>query len=668
MPAASVSTFKNIYLSMSIAHLKGSVPTPSLPWLTLRFWILGSSFLSFCGWVLAATGHLNTAGYAVAFLLGAVLLLGWGRGKRLGGIVGPKRLHVPQRRWRRSLPRVFVLLLVLTCAGAALYAPNNYDALNYRVPQILHWIAEGHWHWIATSYRHMNMGAPGYGWLMAPPIVFFKTDRLFALPNVIAFVLLPGLFFSVARHCGVRGRVAWTWMWLVPAMSCFATQAGGMGNDLLPGSYALAALAFGLRARRSGSWLDFCLSALAAALTTGIKITAAPLVLPWLVVTLPCWRMVRHHWSSAILTALVALTISFVPTAALNSHFTGSWTGDPDNYYKLQIHSPAQGVVGNSLMILTSALEPSLCPVANRAKAVFQSFEETGFAHWITSQFPRFGLSWGEMATEESSGVGLAVFLLAILSTAISFRHSRGTFQPAWVRWVHLAILVAFGAFLAKMGSEGTPRLAAPFYPFLLILPLGFSGQEWATRQRWWRVLAVLVALSIVPAMILSPARPLWPAQSVLHSLAQSRPGNKAIQRAQAVYSTYRQRHDYVASLKAQLPPNTHVLGFIPNINDLEGTLWKPYGSRKVIEVLTSSPKDPALAALRGSAIVTSRRALEERFNLTPEAYAASINGTLSARAMLTQKVALGPEEWVLISVAAPAGSEARQNLSPKTK
>lgn len=630
-----------------------SQPPPTPAWSILRLWVLGSAFMSLCGWTLAATGHLDARGYTAGFFCGGTLLLLWLRRATRREATGPRRLRFVARRWRRPLPLTFAFLFFLICAGAALHSPNNYDALTYRVPQILHWIAEGRWHWIPASDNLLNISPPGYGWLMAPMVIFFKTDRLFALPNLVAFALLPGLFFSAARQCGVRGRVAWMWMWIMPTSSCLATQAGSIGTDMLPGVYALAALAFGLRARRSGSWLDFCLSALAAALVTGVKVTAAPLVLPWLVATLPCWRLVRSHWLGAAGVALVAVTISFVPTAVINSRHTGSWNGDPGNYFKVQVDSPIQGVVGNSLMILTGALEPSVCPVANVAKARFQAFQDTGFAKWITAKFPRFGLTWGELAMEEGSGLGLAVFLLTILSLVAGALHPRPSNRPAagWRRWILGAVVLAFGAFLAKMGSEAAARLAAPYYPLLFIVVLSARGQEWVTRKTWWRGVAVLVALSILPAVILSPARPLWPARTVLAALAQSAPGNAAIQRAQTVYSVYAKRDDFLAPLKAQIPTGARALGMIPTTNDLEGTLWKPYGTRKVIEVLTPSPTDPSLADLRGSAIITSQRALEERFHLTPEAYATAIHGKIIASAMITQKVARGLEEWVVISV-----------------
>jgi len=232
-------------------------------------------------------------------------------------------------------------------------------------------------------------------------------------------------------------------------------------------------------------------------------------------------------------------------------------------------------------------------------------------------------------------------------------RHRRPPTRPypGWYRWVRYAVLVALAAFLAKMGSEAAARLAAPYYPLLLITILSANGHEWVTRQTWWRMAAVAAAISILPAVILSPSRPLWPAQTVLAALAQSKPGNAAIQRAQTVYSVYGKRNDFLAPLKAQLPAEARIVGFIPNINDLEGTLWKPYGSRKIVEVLTASPTDPVLATLRGSAMITSRRALTERFQLTPEEYAAAIHGRITASAMIAQKAGLGLEQWVLISV-----------------
>ena len=55
--------------------------------------------------------------------------------------------------------------------------------------------------------------------------------------------------------------------------------------------YALAAVDFALRARKSGRVSEVCLSVLSAALLTGAKASNLPLLLPWAVAFVPTWRL-----------------------------------------------------------------------------------------------------------------------------------------------------------------------------------------------------------------------------------------------------------------------------------------------------------------------------------------------------------------------------------------
>jgi len=66
-------------------------------------------------------------------------------------------------------------------------------------------------------------------------------------------LLLPGLVFSVFKRIGVRPRVAWHWMWLLPLAYGYATQAGSIGNDLFGALLPLMALHFAFRAVRRQS-------------------------------------------------------------------------------------------------------------------------------------------------------------------------------------------------------------------------------------------------------------------------------------------------------------------------------------------------------------------------------------------------------------------------------
>jgi hypothetical protein len=69
-------------------------------------------------------------------------------------------------------------------------------------------------------------------------------------------------------------------MWLLPTGYCYLLQAGSISNDMFGTVYALAAVDFALRARKSGRVSEVCLSVLSAALLTGARASNLPLLLP----------------------------------------------------------------------------------------------------------------------------------------------------------------------------------------------------------------------------------------------------------------------------------------------------------------------------------------------------------------------------------------------------
>ena len=201
----------------------------------------------------------------------AVKELGLGSGKKSSG---RKKIL---RRFRRPLPFCFAVLALLVFLGGVLYPPSNYTGLNYRLARVLQWLAHGQWCWIHTPNFRMNDRACGFEWLTTPLLLFTRSDRALFLINFIPFLLLPGLVFSVFTRLGVRPRVAWHWMWLLPTGYNFLLQAGGIANDIFPAVYALAALDFGCRAWVSRRPADLWHSLLAAALLTGAKASNLPL-------------------------------------------------------------------------------------------------------------------------------------------------------------------------------------------------------------------------------------------------------------------------------------------------------------------------------------------------------------------------------------------------------
>src|SRR5215472_871275 len=76
-----------------------------------EIWVLGSAFFSATGWVLSFFGELNRIGYIVALALamgGFAVVLKRSQGD--GWRVTPIRA----RRFRRALPRLFLLLAILS--------------------------------------------------------------------------------------------------------------------------------------------------------------------------------------------------------------------------------------------------------------------------------------------------------------------------------------------------------------------------------------------------------------------------------------------------------------------------------------------------------------------------------------------------------------------------
>lgn len=218
----------------------------------VEIWLLYSATCSASGWVLSWLQALNPYSYllihgvffAAVFWLYSGKLISLGRlTQKLRKRSFPPRLaHEPWFSLRRFLPFCFLTLASLSLVAGLLYAPNNYDALTYRIPRVMHWLQHEGWHWIHTDNARMNTRATGFEWLMAPQLSVLKTDRLIFLINWFSFLLLPGLLFSFLRALGSTVRSAWLWMWVFPLGLGYVLQASGIANDAFAAPYALAAI------------------------------------------------------------------------------------------------------------------------------------------------------------------------------------------------------------------------------------------------------------------------------------------------------------------------------------------------------------------------------------------------------------------------------------------
>ncbi|HEV7868884.1 MAG TPA: hypothetical protein VGO90_14450 [Chthoniobacteraceae bacterium] len=602
---------------------------------------------------------LHRGGYSASAALGVGAAVFWWKKRNPSLRLKWRLLAGWRRRFRRPAPLVFLVALILAFVGGALYEPNNYDALTYRFPQILHWLDRGAWHWIDTWNVRLNLSGTAFSWMMVPAFLATNGSRLFFLPNVVSFALLPGLLFALLRGLGVSGRTAWWWMWLLPSGYGYILQAGSVATDLFGTVYVLAAIVFALRARRRSSVSDVWLSLLAAALATGTKVVLLPLMLPCLVAIAPALRLLRSKVPVSAAVLATAVLVSIAPTLLLNIRHTGHWSGDPTDPVGVQVKNPFYGIAANGIQTVVQNLAPPVFPIASKWNAFVAQLDQTPAIQHLRKNFQQFGLRLGEISQEETAPLGLALTLLIAVSAIGALRSSgsgsKGAGRLAFQ--ISVASAIAFAALLAKTGSEMTPRLALAYYP-LLVLPILLPRASVAlTRQRWWRVLAILCAASALIPLILTPARPLWPALSVLRSLERRFPESNVLRRGLDVYQIYAARWDNLAAMRGYLPPDAKVVGFLSTVDDSQTSLWRPFGSRRVQEVIEAAPEARTVHVLRGSVLIASARGIRDQFGQEPDAFSRAIRGQVIGRERVSIKASVGPEDWYAIALPRdPAG------------
>jgi hypothetical protein len=195
-----------------------------------------------------------------------------------------------------------------------------------------------------------------------------------------------------------------------------------------------------------------------------------------------------------------------------------------------------------------------------------------------------------EIPTEDWVGIGFGLSGLLLVSLFYRPRHLNPKPLSTIQRLAVLAPWAALLAFCVKSGMVTGARIIAPYYPLLLSLLL-LRNQIQLTKSLWWRSVLCLALLLAFPVVIVTPGHPLWPAQSVLAELDKVKPGNRLITRARQVYTVYSARSDSLAAVRALLPPGLKVVGFMADGDDMDVSLWRPYGQRRVEHILlTDSP------------------------------------------------------------------------------
>lgn len=620
-------------------------------------WVLLCALLNAAGWLLSVMGRLDGWGYGAILVL-TVAGSGWWWWRARPEFRTGFRL----RRFKRAFPLAFAVVAALALAGGLLHAPNNYDALAYRTPRVLHWLAEGHWHWIHTDFQRLNTRGSGIEWITAPLLLFTGTDRFFFLINAVSFLLLPGLCYSVLTGLKVPRRVAWHWMWVLPTGYCYLLQAGSIGNDLFGATMALAAVDFALRATRQRSASLGWLAILAAALMTAGKAFNLLLLLPWGLALLPATGCLLRRPFATLLVGVVALLISLLPTAVVNARYCGDWKGIKAEPVNLASGEPLLHLGANGVLIVLHNLNPPINPLAGVWNRWIVDKIPIHLVPRLDAQFEASGAKFtlGEMQMEEAAGIGFGVTLLLLPVLFGRVRHPtrhdlvRILLTPAFLVPAGAGLVMIY--FFTQSGLGCPARYLAPSYVLLLAPVLCLPRAGDLLRHRWWRNLAMAgFALSALLVIVI-PARPLWPAQTLLRSLNADSSTSPLLKRIWTVYSVYGARADGFAPVRAVLPPDLKVLGFV-TFDDPETSLWRPFGSLRIKHV-TRADDARSLRARNIEMALVSEYIVTGPKKLTIEQWLSRYEAEIVNSFDLPLRAGRGPTRWHLVRLRSAEGAD----------
>ncbi len=146
---------------------------------------------------------------------------------------------------------------------------------------------------------------------------------------------------------------------------------------------------------------------------------------------------------------------------------------------------------------------------------------------------------------------------------------------------------------------------------------------------------------------MLSPDRPLWPAKTILSKLHEKHPDQRLINRALKVYTLYSDRSDSLAGVRALVPREARTVGFIGTEDDVDISLWRPFGGRRVEHFFLTDP--PEEIRRKGVQYVVVGAARLAQQGVTFEAWRLATGAELVATTNAIVKVAEGFQPWYVV-------------------
>jgi hypothetical protein len=301
----------------------------------------------------------------------------------------------------------------------------------------------------------------------------------------------------------------------------------------------------------------------------------------------------------------------------------------------------------NAILLTIQNFVPPIFPLADKWNHAMENNIPPKLEQRLAQLFepPASKFPLDQMQIEENSGLGFGVCVLLLGSVMASVFERRQGFraEPVWRKCVRWSPVFSLLAVMTQSGVANPTRTIPTFYVLLIPALLTGAGHEQLLKRCWWRVSVAAVYALAALLLIIQPARPLFPIQTILGAV-KNPPA-----RVQEVYSVYHQRWNAFAPARAVLPPGVKVLG-LATFDDPETSLWRPFGSRRIEHVC---PQDTAAdLKARGIEFVLVKPGIFGTwFAGSLDPWLKRMNAQVVMKIPLDLRASNGPLDWYLVQL-----------------
>jgi len=119
------------------------------------------------------------------------------------------------------------------------------------------------------------------------------------------------------------------------------------------------------------------------------------------------------------------------------------------------------------------------------------------------------------------------------------------------------------------------------------------------------------------------------------------------------VYSVYRDRHDVMTPVREALPESAKVVGLVTG-DDVETSLWRPYGSRRFLHVIPGDNR-AMLDAEHVNWLIISDDAFSKSMGMSLPTWLHSLDAELVRTIFVNARASRGPVAWYVAKLHHPA-------------